>query len=123
MIAGIVNAFDEAVIRLFVRSPQGQEIEIEAVIDTGFTGSLSLPQALIAAHGLPFRRRSRAVLADGSSIRFDVHEGVVVWDGRPCRIPVSSAEGTPLVGMGLLHGYELTMQVVHGGSVTIRALP
>jgi predicted aspartyl protease len=38
MITGVVTADREAVIRLTVRGPVGQEHEVEAVIDTGFDG-------------------------------------------------------------------------------------
>ena len=38
MILGIVTIAREAVINLTVRGPNGQEQEIEAVIDTGFDG-------------------------------------------------------------------------------------
>jgi len=38
------------------------------------------------------------------------------------RIPVDEAETVPLLGMSLLEGYELTVQVQPGGNVTIRAL-
>jgi clan AA aspartic protease len=123
MMTGTVNAFLEAIIHLMVRGPQGQARQIEAVIDTGYSGMFSLPPALIAALGLPFRRRGRAVLADGSVCVFHVVEAIVIWDGQPRRIPVDTADADPLIGMGLLDGYELTMQVMNGGSVTIRALP
>ncbi len=43
MIAGVVTASRQAIIRLTVRGPEGQEQEIEAVIDTGFDGTLTLP--------------------------------------------------------------------------------
>lgn len=33
-----------------------------------------------------------------------------------------SLQSDPLVGMSLLLGYEMTMQVVEGGEVTIRAI-
>ena len=39
MIEGVVNADYEAVIPLTVQGPAGQAQDIEAVIDTGFTGS------------------------------------------------------------------------------------
>ena len=40
MIHGVVNAAYEAVIPLTVQGPAGQTRDIEAVIDTGFTGFL-----------------------------------------------------------------------------------
>ena len=101
VITGVVNAYREAIIRLPVRGPWAQE-EIEAVVDTGFDGFLSLPSPLIAAFDLPFRRRGRAILADGSESFFDVHEATVVWDGQPRRVVVDTADIDPLVGMALL---------------------
>ena len=55
-----------------MRGPIGQEREIQAVIDTGFDGSLTLSPALIAALGLPWRRRGCALLADGNESVFDI---------------------------------------------------
>ncbi len=43
MITRVVNANYEATIPLVVQAIYGQEEAIEAVIDTGFTGSLTLP--------------------------------------------------------------------------------
>jgi clan AA aspartic protease len=105
-----------------VRGPEGQEQEIEAVIDTGFDGSLTLPPPLIAALDLVWRRRGRALLADGSQSLFDIHEAIVVWDGEPRRIAVDTADIDPLVGMSLLYGFELTVQARDGGSVAIKPL-
>ncbi len=123
MITGVVTANREALIRLAVRGPEGQEREIEAVVDTGFDGWFSLPPSLIAQLELQWRRRGRALLADGSESVFDIYEGSVVWDGRLRRIALDEASTVPLVGMALLHGYELNLQVRHGGSVTIKVLP
>jgi clan AA aspartic protease len=93
------------------------------VIDTGFDGSLSLPPALVASLGLPWRRRGRALLADGSESLFDIYEATVVWDRRRRRIAVDEADTFPLVGTGLLNGYELKVQVRPRGNVTITRLP
>lgn len=123
MITGIVTTAREAVISLTVRGPTGQEQEIQSVIDTGFDGSLTLPPALIAALELPWRRRGRALLADGNESVFDIYEATVMWDGIPRRISVDEVDIIPLVGMALLYGYELTVQIVEGGSVLIRPLP
>ena len=43
MITGVVTANYEATIPLVVHGAHGQQETIEAVIDTGFTGSLTLP--------------------------------------------------------------------------------
>jgi clan AA aspartic protease len=122
MISGRVNAYSEAVVRLSVRSPQGHTQAIEAVIDTGFNGYLTLPPALITALGLPFRRNGRALLGDGSAVTFDIHEAVILWDGRLRRVSVDAAETDPLLGMGMLHGHELCVQVIEDGEALIRPL-
>lgn len=106
-----------------MQGPQGQQEEIDAVIDTGFNGWVTLPPALIAQLGLPFRRRGRAFLADGSESIFDIYEGTVVWDGQPQRVAVDEADADPLIGMRMLSGYELRVEVVTGGRVIISALP
>ncbi len=123
MIIGVVPADWEAVVRLTVRGPAAQEEQINAVIDTGFDGWLSLQPPLITQLGLPWRRRGRAVLADGSESLFDIYEGTVVWDKRVRRIPVDAGDTAPPVGMALLGGYELKMQVCTGGKVTIKLFP
>jgi clan AA aspartic protease len=120
VITGTVNAYREAVIRLMVHGPQTEE-EIEAVVDTGFNGSLTLSPPLIATLDLPFL--GRVILADGSESLFDVHEATVIWDGQPRRVAVGAADTEPLIGMALLHGHELTVQAVEGGDVYIRTLP
>jgi clan AA aspartic protease len=122
MITGIVTDRREEVIRLTVRGPTGQDQEIEAIIDTGFDGWLSLPSSIIAQLGLTWRQRGRALLADGSESVFDIYEATVDWDGEPRRIPVDEAETFPLVGMSLVEGYELTVQVQRGKNVTLRPL-
>jgi clan AA aspartic protease len=123
MITGVVTPFYQVTIRLTVRGPTGQAQEIEAVIDTGFDGTLTLPSADIIALGLPWRRRGRALRADGTASVFDIYEATVMWDGIPRRVAVDAADIDPLIGMRLLDGYELTIQAVVGGQVTIKSLP
>lgn len=63
------------------------------------------------------------MLADGTDSLFDICEATVIWDGRTRRIAVDEVDCGPLVGMSLLYGYELTMEVVAGGRVAISPLP
>jgi clan AA aspartic protease len=122
MITGVITSDREAVIRLTVRGPRRREIQVEAVIDTGFDGHLSLRRPLIAALHLPWKRRGLAQLADGSESVFDIYEGTVLWHRRVRRIAVDEAATAPLVGMALLECCELKMQVRARGAVTIKSL-
>ena len=119
MITGAVNADREAVIRLVVRGPGGQEEEREAVIDTGFNGFLTLPPAVITALGLTRIGRGRAILANGSEELFEIYEATVLWDGQPRSVEADAADTDILVGMSLLYGRDLRIHAVDGGTVTI----
>jgi len=123
MIAGVVNPALEATISLLVQDAAGGSRQIEGVIDTGFSGALTLPSAPIAALGLPWLGRQQGLLADGSVQVFDVYTATVIWDGQLRTVEVECIETTPLVGMALLQGHELRIQVVSGGAVTIVAFP
>jgi clan AA aspartic protease len=103
--------------------PKGAPHEIDAVVDTGFTAFLTLPADLISSLGLTWKNYGRGILADGSECLFDVYRGRVNWDGQSRWIDIDEADSDPLVGMALLEGFELTVQVREGGAVTIRPLP
>lgn len=122
MMVGIVRG-REPLIRLTIRGLRGLQQEIEAVIDSGYTGWLTLPPAVIAALNLRWQTLGRGVLADGSVSAFDVYQAKVAWDGRLRRVFVDEFDATPLVGMALLRGYEYKMQVRARGKVTIKRLP
>lgn len=55
MILGAMNDAYEAAIVLTVMGPSGRAWEVEAVIDTGFTGFLSIPSGLVAELELPIK--------------------------------------------------------------------
>ena len=118
MIRGTV-ANHEGTVRLSVFGRADQRDPIEAVVDTGYDGWLSLPQSMIHDLELPWINFGRAALADGSECGFDIYAGEVLWDRRRIHIQIDASETTPLLGMQLLEGFELTMQVRQGGPVTI----
>lgn len=119
MIEGVVNASYEAMVTLLLRGPDGDVRDIEAVIDTGYSGFLTLPPRLVAELGLPFVTSAQAILANGSEETFDVHSVTVLWDSRPVVVDAYASDTTPLVGMRLLDQYDLYVQVKHGGRVRI----
>jgi clan AA aspartic protease len=122
MMQGRVNQRCEAVISIAVRG--GGKIEsVDAVIDTGFNGFLSLPIATIVELSLPWSYRDRATLGDGSETLFDIYDAQAIWDGQYREIEVNAAETEPLLGMRMLKGYRLQVDTIEGGLVTIEMLP
>jgi clan AA aspartic protease len=123
VITGAVNANLEAGIPLAVQDTAGVMRQMEAVIDTGFTGFLTLPPAEIAALGLTWLSREQGLLADGSTRLFDVYRAVVMWDSQLRSVTAEAVDAAPLVGMELLQGYDLRIRVAAGGSVVVEAAP
>jgi clan AA aspartic protease len=123
MITGSVNARFEIVIKVPVQDSTRREHEVEAVLDTGFTGSLTLPPSVIANLNLPWRSRSSAVLANGNVVQFDIYTATINWDGVPRSILIQAIDNVPLLGMALLAGHDLRARVAAGGVVEIEAVP
>jgi clan AA aspartic protease len=119
MITGIVNEEFEPIISISLRDADGNIYTQDAIVDTGFNGWLSLPPDLITQLNLNWKRRGRAILGDGSECVFNVYEAVIFWDGDLLIIPVDEADSEPLVGMSLMEGYQLIVQVFEGGSVEL----
>jgi clan AA aspartic protease len=126
MLIGRIDERFEATLRLvagnFGGGAERQSIAIEAIVDTGFTGFLSLPLADIQQLGLPYYGSEDGVLGDGSLCTFDMYSGMVIWDGEWRRVDINAAETTPLVGMSLLRGYRYQMDTIVGGRVVIESL-
>jgi len=122
VITGRVNADYEAVVVLDLQGLTGETRRLEAVVDTGFSGFLTVTPAIVTELALPFLMMGRALLADGSEAQFPVHSAVVLWDDQPVSVDVEAADTTPLVGMRLLEGYRLCADVHDGGGVTIQCL-
>jgi len=122
MITGAVNSNLEAIVRLLVNGIDGNSVEIEAAVDTGFTGSLTLPTDMVSSLGLPWLGREQGILGDGRLGLFDIYAATVAWNENDRIVDTVAAGAQPLIGMGLVHGHELSIQAVEGGAVRIEAL-
>ncbi len=123
MIQGVVNDRHEAIVHLRLRGPGGVESEVRAIVDSGFTSSLTLPMEMIASLDLARQSGGIAVLADGAVRKFDLYAAEVEWGGTWRAVLVSAVGNESLLGMRLLAGHELTILVVPGGLVEIVPLP
>jgi clan AA aspartic protease len=123
MITGVVTAAGTAVIPLTVQSTTGQAEILDAIVDTGFNGFLTLPLPQIAKLGFPYEGNIEVVLGDGREVQVDVFLGTVVWEGQVREGTVVAADGSPLIGMALLSGARVCLDVTDSGPVTIDRLP
>ncbi len=122
MISGAVNTQREAVVSVSLLDANDAEQTVEAVLDTGFTGELTLAAKLIDDLELEFYGSRTAVLGDGNEVLMDTYHGRVIWHGRQRRILVLESEGGPLVGMELLEGSDISLRVEPQGFVLIEEI-
>ena len=123
MLVGRVNSNLEAVVRIAVSAQSGQRIVVEGQIDTGFNGHLTLPSELIEELGLRFVMEREVRLGDGTSQRVDVYSALVeLGDDIRRTALVEPTEVKPLIGMALMRGYGLHIEVFEGGAVRLQVL-
>lgn len=127
MISGFLREDTEksksAWVTLTVNGFNGQSISQETLIDTGFSGTASiLPQDAVAL-GLLQSGVAVTTLANGQVATTPLYFAIVEWDGVQQLVQVVADGDVPLVGMKLLAGYNLSIDVVDGGAVRIVRLP
>jgi clan AA aspartic protease len=123
MITGRVTAQRDAMVRLVVLDRVHQPHDVDAVIDTGFNGFLTLPRAMVQTLQLPLAGNRRVTLGDGSTVVLDLYLATVLWDTQPREVLVLAAEGGPLMGMAMLYGHRVILHVVDNGDGLIDPWP
>lgn len=123
MIRGHVNSHRRAVVPVQVVDSSGLLVDLEAAVDTGFSGFLTLPSSLIQVLQLPFDHSDLFTLGDERDVEFDLYMASLNWNGQTRPVSVLAADGMPLVGMSLLEGYHLSIDIVIGGEVLIQPRP
>lgn len=109
----------QARIGVLLCAPEGSEIEIECVVDTGFEGFLTLPPSVVADLDLPYLININANLANNSSVETDVHLATIIWNGMERNVAVLAMGLRPLVGTALLEDYHLSIDFYEGGTVLV----
>lgn len=121
MMQGWVNQNCEAMLSVIIKNNSITQL-VDTVIDTGFSGFLTLPSDIIMTVGFRWEGRDIATLGDGTSCTFEVYTGQVIWNGQYRDIYINESETVPLIGMRLLRGYDLRIQTIEGGRVEIEEL-
>lgn len=121
-IRGKVDSRRQAWIEVEVRGSDGNFQTIETIVDTGFTGHLTLPTETIGRLGLRRGLRTTVTLGTGVRERVNTCRGYILWYGQTYPILILESNGTPLLGIGLLEGSQLTIHAKANGEVLIEAL-
>ena len=123
MIHGHISPDLDLIVPVYILDQNGYAHRLEAAIDTGFTGELSLPSHWIRRLGLVPREPLEFTLANAVTESFDTYYGSMLWHGSRVEIRVIAAEGMPLIGVSLLLDSLLTAAIAYNGAVTISPLP
>ncbi|MGG6270420.1 MULTISPECIES: hypothetical protein [unclassified Leptolyngbya] len=81
MMTGRVNANREAILQIAIVGDNKRLRSIRAVINTGFTGDLTLPRAIIDELQFTLQGIQEGILGDGSIQDFEMYAGSIIWDG------------------------------------------
>ncbi len=117
---GHVDNIGRALVIVLVRPSDTATIrEIQVWVDTGFNGDLVLPKRIIDDLALSQSGTVKAILADGSEVALKTYGCLIDWFGTQRHLEVVANEGDyPLLGVGLLLGYDLSISY-RSGEITI----
>jgi clan AA aspartic protease len=104
---GRVTATREALLRLQLSAGE----TVECLVDTGFTGSLVLPQALVTRLNLPVVGREVFEMVGGRQFIASIAFAEIEWLGETRTVRVIFSEDT-LLGTELLDGTRLTVDYI-----------
>ena len=124
MISGVVNLLRQPTTNVTIMDDSGQSRMLEANLDTGFSGDLTLPKISIELLDLkPIDRAVSYRIGDGAMTLFNAYAATVRWHDRVRHISVLESEISPTVGVGLMWGSNLSIDFQPGGEVAITELP
>lgn len=123
MIIGAVMGNGDPVIQISVRDAGGQDVPINFILDTGYTGYLALPPRWVnrlqwTPTGVTLMR-----FADNSEAQTTTYDEIILWDGMERIVTIAELDGDPLIGTDLLYDHEVIIQFINGGRVTVTRLP
>jgi clan AA aspartic protease len=119
MIRGTVSDSRDVSVSVEVEDSHGGRHSIQAIVDTGFDGFLTLPPGALKELAATEVGRIHNVLADGSVIECGLYSVEIIWDGMRRSIEVDCNDAAPLLGMALLDGFVLRVDAVINGEVLI----
>lgn len=117
-----VSEDQQARVTLEIIDAEDHPCPVEMVLDTEFTGYLTLPTATIRQLGLSPVGRRALELGNGSISELEAYLTTVSMQGDPTDVLVLSSDSAPLVGMNLLCRSRVTLQAIADGKKDVQEL-
>ena len=123
MIEGYINSSTlSPMVPISLVGPDNEEIELNAIIDTGYNGEIILPESKILEMGLEFLGTIDSELADGQIVATELFAGRVKWFDTIQEISIGASQSNDvLLGTLLLVDCELNIDFKRG-EVNIKQL-
>jgi len=118
---GFFTPDGEPAFSVHVTGPAGN-LDVDAVIDTGFNGDLTLPHNQIDTLGLPEATVTEVTLADGRVRDVPLYDAKALLSGVTREVFVAEAPTMPLIGTGLLQGFSLHIEFQSEGTIQVDPL-
>lgn len=106
-------------VEIEIRRTRSGTQTVEALLDSGFNGAVSLPVDEVEKLGLPLMTEHAVTLADGSDVNVKVHVGFIRLGEQWKRCAVLATGDVPTVGMHLLQRLKVCFEAVDGGDIEI----
>ena len=102
--------------------PNGAAISYDALLDTGFNAVVSIGERDVEELDLRFLGEHTMVLADGTECDSAVFAGLVHFAGEWREVPIIVSGDDAMVGLQLIYGARLMLDVVLDGDVDLEFL-
>lgn len=122
MIRGRVDGRRLIWVPLHIAGDRENFTTVEAVLDTGFSGTLTIPPHIVLDMGLSSDYYTDVTLGNDVPASLKTYSGFLLWHERLRAVPIFESAGAPLLGTRLLAGSRLIVQFRNGGEVVIEEI-
>ena len=99
---------------LITLQTQDGEINVRALLDSGFDGQVALPYIVADHRQFEVVRLAEVTYANGQKAEEIVCRGNILWHNQHCSVEILlSDDEEPAIGTGLLKGCIVTMNFIH----------
>ena len=92
---------------------------VAVVVDTGYSGALTLPELVARELGLRSTQRRYVILANGQTEQVGACAARLLWNGQPIDVLTHLMGDKPMIGTALLTNSRLSIDWWDGGDVII----